>query len=137
MLPATGREYSEFVHYIAANGYTADLFNKHLRSADGTACRSCEHSWPCNMRQVAEQALRLLHGKPPTPNPTPGDHFPPRSSHAPVHMTGTGSAPEAAGHRVPAGGRAKTSSAPGTCNPQAVPGAELTTRKCVLIWTRR
>lgn len=129
-MPATDREYSEFVYYIAANGYTADLFNQHLRTRDGRACRYCKRSWPCNMRQVAEQALRLLQGKPPVRR---GDHFSPRSSHAPVHLTGVGGSPEAAGPRVPAGGRAKTSSAPGTCNPQAVPGAELTTRKCVLV----
>lgn len=55
---------SEFVHYIAANGYTADLFNQHVRSVTGTNCKECGRSWPCNMRRVAEQALRLLEGRP-------------------------------------------------------------------------
>lgn len=53
------RAHSEFVHYIAANGDTAELFNQHVRSPDGATCQTCQHCWPCNMRQVAEQALRL------------------------------------------------------------------------------
>lgn len=63
-MPGTDREHSEFVHYIAANGYTADLFNQHVRSPDGTTCQYCERGWPCNMRKVAEQALRLQQGHP-------------------------------------------------------------------------
>jgi hypothetical protein len=63
-MPAADREHSEFVYYIAANGYTADLFNQHVRTVAGTKCEECGKCWPCNMRQVAEQALRLLERRP-------------------------------------------------------------------------
>jgi hypothetical protein len=50
----------EFVHYVAVNGYTADVLREHTRAGD--ECARCGQLWPCNMRQVAEQALAYLAG---------------------------------------------------------------------------
>ena len=53
----------EFVRHVAENGYTDELFNEHVRSAEGEFCARCGQTWPCRMRHVAELALALLQGR--------------------------------------------------------------------------
>ncbi|GAA5165622.1 hypothetical protein GCM10023321_55850 [Pseudonocardia eucalypti] len=54
------RPVDEFVHFIVLNGHTADLLNEHVRKFEGDTCASCGKIWPCNMRRVAERALRRI-----------------------------------------------------------------------------
>jgi len=52
---------SEFVHFLALEGHVESLVTEHVRSLSGD-CAGCGKRWPCNWRQLGEQALELLWG---------------------------------------------------------------------------
>jgi hypothetical protein len=49
---------SEFVYFLAAEGYARDLLQEHLSQESGD-CAGCGRPWPCNWMRLVDLALEV------------------------------------------------------------------------------